>query len=180
MKSLADRIDALLPQTQCRQCEYEGCRPYATAIAAENAAINRCPPGGDEGISALAQLLNVPTLPLDATCGTHQRFRVAFIDEETCIGCAKCLPPCPTDAIVGAGKYLHQVVPALCTGCELCIAPCPVDCITMIDDPQQPAMMDKGRARLRYGFHQFRRRRESDERSAYLIERERQALKGSP
>ena len=177
MTSLAERIDALLPQTQCRQCGFEGCHPYAEAIAAEQTGINRCPPGGDEGISALARLLDRPVLPLDTSCGTHQRFRVALIDEAVCIGCAKCLPPCPTDAIVGASKYLHQVVPALCTGCELCIAPCPVDCITMIDDPRQPAMMDKDLARQRYAFHRFRRQRDSDERIAYLRERERQALK---
>ncbi len=177
MDTLADRIDDLLPQTQCRQCGFEGCRPYAESMAAGTSAINRCPPGGDAGIARLAELLQLPVLPLDESCGQHLPYRIAVIDEAACIGCAKCLPPCPTDAIVGANKQLHQVVPSLCTGCELCIAPCPVDCIRMEESPLYPDMMDKDRARERYRFHNFRRQRDMEERIAYLAAQEQNALK---
>ena len=140
MATLAEKIDALLPQTQCTQCGYDGCMPYADAIAVGQADINRCPPGGDAGIKALGALLSRVVLPLDPALRPHLPHRVAVIDEAACIGCAKCLPPCPTDAIVGANKFMHSVVNALCTGCELCIAVCPVDCIRMADDPVHPAM----------------------------------------
>ncbi len=128
----ADDIDALLPQTQCTRCGYSGCRPYAEAIASGAAEINQCPPGGRQTIAALAILLQRETLPLNPTNGVEGPSLVAQIDESVCIGCAKCLPPCPVDAIIGARKQMHTVVAELCTGCELCIAPCPVDCITMI------------------------------------------------
>ena len=129
--SLTDAIDALLPQTQCTKCGYEGCRPYAQAIATQGAAINRCPPGGQPGIKKLAELLQLPELPLDSSCGEHQPLHLAVIDEVHCIGCTLCIQACPVDAIVGANKQMHTVVPELCTGCELCIPPCPVDCIDM-------------------------------------------------
>ena len=132
MQTLADQIDALLPQTQCTQCGYPGCRPYAEAMAAGEVPINRCPPGGDAGVVALAALLACEVIALDTTRGLHLPHRVAVIDEEICIGCGKCLRPCPTDAIIGAHKYMHTVVSSLCTGCELCIPPCPVDCIDML------------------------------------------------
>jgi len=128
----ADQIDALLPQTQCTRCGYPGCRPYAEAVAAGAADLNRCPPGGADTIAALARLLQRPALPLDPECGAEGPPLVAQIDEAVCIGCAKCLPPCPVDAIVGAQKQMHTVLLALCTGCELCVAPCPVDCISMV------------------------------------------------
>jgi len=128
----ADDIDALLPQTQCTRCGYAGCRPYAEAIANGAAQINQCPPGGSPTIAALAELLHRETLPLNPENGVEGPALVAQIDESVCIGCAKCLPPCPVDAIIGARKQMHTVVAALCTGCELCIAPCPVDCITMV------------------------------------------------
>ena len=128
----ADDIDALLPQTQCTRCGYNGCKPYAEAIADGTAAINQCPPGGAATIRALATLLRREPLPLNPANGVEGPERVALIDEEICIGCAKCLPPCPVDAIVGARKQMHSVVTSLCTGCELCIAPCPVDCIKMV------------------------------------------------
>jgi electron transport complex protein RnfB len=127
-----DDIDALLPQTQCTRCGYLGCRPYAQAIAAGEAEINQCPPGGAATIATLAALLGRPLLPLNPANGTEGPALIAQIDEEACIGCAKCLPPCPVDAIIGAPRQLHTVVLALCNGCELCLAPCPVDCISMV------------------------------------------------
>ncbi|HEX7130359.1 MAG TPA: electron transport complex subunit RsxB [Rhodanobacteraceae bacterium] len=130
--TLADRIDALLPQTQCTRCGYPACRPYAEAIARGEAPINRCPPGGEAGIRALAVLTGQPVLPLDPACGDPMPPQVAFIDEDACIGCTKCIQACPVDAIVGASKWMHTVIPELCTGCELCIPPCPVDCIAML------------------------------------------------
>jgi electron transport complex protein RnfB len=128
----AEEVDALLPQTQCTRCGYSGCRPYAEALIAGAAGINQCPPGGEATIAALAQLLARPVLPLNPANGREAPALVAQIDEAVCIGCAKCLPPCPVDAILGAHKYMHTVLPALCTGCELCVAPCPVNCIHMV------------------------------------------------
>ena len=125
-------VDALLPQTQCTRCGYAGCKPYAEAIVGGEAQINRCPPGGGVTIDALAKLLGRAPLPLNPANGVEGPALIAAIDEERCIGCAKCLPPCPTDAIVGARKRMHTVVAELCTGCELCVAPCPVDCIVML------------------------------------------------
>ena len=124
-------IDAVLPQTQCRQCGYEGCAPYAKALATGETSIDRCPPGGEEGVAALAHLLQVPIIPLDRSRGETKPLLEAWIDESICIGCTLCIQACPTDAIIGAPKRLHQVVVDQCTGCELCIAPCPVDCIEM-------------------------------------------------
>lgn len=172
----ASVIDALLPQTQCTKCGYQGCLPYAEAIAAGEAPINRCPPGGDAGIAALAAMLGVNTMPLDESCGAHMPHRVALIDEEVCIGCAKCLKPCPTDAIIGANKHMHTVLPQWCTACELCIPACPVDCITMVEHPSYPAMFDKDVARERFRFHQFRLTRDEAERAAHLAAREAEAL----
>ena len=128
---IVDQIDAVLPQTQCGQCGYAGCRPYAEAIAAGEADINQCPPGGDSGIQALAELLGVDPKPLNEEHGEHTETRVAVIDEQTCIGCTLCIQACPVDAILGAAKQMHTVIADECTGCELCIAPCPVDCISM-------------------------------------------------
>lgn len=176
--NLATQIDALLPQTQCTKCGYQGCLPYAEAIAANAADINRCPPGGDAAIAALAHLLTRQPLPLDVSCGTTTPHRVAVIDESACIGCARCLPPCPTDAIVGANKFLHSVIPAICTGCELCIAPCPVDCISMVEDHNFPALPAADISRTRFQFHQFRLQRDSEERNAYLAAKERAVLGG--
>ncbi|WP_374266424.1 electron transport complex subunit RsxB [Zoogloea sp.] len=128
---LVDKIDAILPQTQCGQCGFPGCRPYATAIASGEAEINQCPPGGEEGIRKLADLLGREVKPLSEEHGVEKPKSVAVIDEQTCIGCTLCIQACPVDAIVGAAKQLHTVVAADCTGCELCLAPCPVDCIAM-------------------------------------------------
>lgn len=128
---LVDKIDAILPQTQCGQCGFPGCRPYATAIAGGEAEINQCPPGGEEGIRKLADLLGREFKPLSEEHGVEKPKSVAIIDEQTCIGCTLCIQACPVDAIVGAAKQMHTIVAAECTGCELCLAPCPVDCITM-------------------------------------------------
>ena len=128
---LADQINELLPQTQCGQCGYPGCRPYAQAIA-EGDAINKCPPGGQETIDSLADLLDVEPEPLDAEHGTEKEARVAFIREDECIGCTKCIQACPVDAILGAAKHMHTVIADECTGCDLCVEPCPVDCIDMV------------------------------------------------
>jgi electron transport complex protein RnfB len=129
---LSTRLDALLPQTQCGQCGYAGCRPYADAMAQGEANINRCPPGGAEVIDELARLLARAPLPLDPSCGVTQPPAVALIDETWCIGCTLCIQACPVDAIVGAAKLMHTVIAEACTGCALCIPPCPVDCIQMI------------------------------------------------
>jgi len=130
-ESLAEQIDALLPQTQCRKCGYQGCKPYAEAISQSQADIDQCPPGGEQGITKLADLLGVAAKPLNPAFGVERPRLVAVINEAECIGCTKCIPPCPTDAILGASKYMHTVITAQCTGCELCIAPCPVSCISM-------------------------------------------------
>ena len=130
--SLVERIDALLPQTQCGQCRYPGCRPYAQAIAAGEADIDCCPPGGDSTVRALADLLGREPRPVDPRYGVAGPRRVALIDEDRCIGCARCLPACPVDAIVGAPRLMHTVIEEQCTGCELCLAPCPVDCIEIV------------------------------------------------
>ncbi|MBS0368241.1 MAG: electron transport complex subunit RsxB [Proteobacteria bacterium] len=128
---LVEKIDAILPQTQCGQCGFPGCRPYATAIASGEADINQCPPGGEEGIRKLADLLGREFKSLSEEHGVEKPKSVAVIDENTCIGCTLCIQACPVDAIVGAAKQLHTVVAGECTGCELCVAPCPVDCIAM-------------------------------------------------
>jgi Na+-translocating ferredoxin:NAD+ oxidoreductase subunit B len=134
-RKIAASIDALLPQTQCTRCGYAGCSPYAAAIANDEAQINQCPPGGAATIDALARLLNRPALPLNPANGSESAPRIAWIDEARCIGCARCLAPCPVDAIVGAQKYMHTVIADRCTGCELCLPPCPVDCIEMREAP---------------------------------------------
>ena len=136
---LVDQIDALLPQTQCGQCKYPGCRPYAEAVASGAADINQCPPGGEEGVAALASLLGVTAKPLNTDFGKISAPAVAFIIEQDCIGCVKCIPPCPVDAILGASKQMHTVIAAECTGCELCVAPCPVDCIIMLPLENKPS-----------------------------------------
>jgi len=157
-----DAVLAVLPQTQCRRCGYDDCRGYAEAIAADGAAVNRCPPGGAEGIDRLARLTGKPALPLDPTCGTEAPRALALIDEAWCIGCALCLKACPVDAIVGAAKRMHVVIDELCTGCELCVPVCPVDCIAMIGasgertgwDAWDPVRAEQ--ARSRYERHAAR------------------------
>ena len=136
--SLVDQIDALLPQTQCTRCGYPACRPYAKAIADGEADIDQCPPGGLEGVAAIAQLLGIATKPLNPDYGVEAAPTVAVIDEDACIGCTKCIVACPVDAIIGTGKRMHTIIASECTGCELCIPPCPVDCIAMVATAAQP------------------------------------------
>ncbi|WP_121319310.1 electron transport complex subunit RsxB [Paraburkholderia sp. RAU2J] len=131
IKILADRIEDLLPQTQCTKCGYPACRPYAEAIANGEANYNQCPPGGAEGIARLAALLGKPVIPLNSANGIERARPLAVIDEQVCIGCTLCMQACPVDAIVGAPKQMHTVIADLCTGCDLCVPPCPVDCIAM-------------------------------------------------
>jgi electron transport complex protein RnfB len=152
---LAVRIDELLPQTQCARCGYPGCMPYAEAIAADAAPINQCPPGGRATIEALAELLERPVLELNPANGVQAAPRIAFIDESRCIGCARCLAPCPVDAIVGAPKYMHTVLADRCTGCELCLPPCPVDCIEM-HPAESAAAIEPALNRARYVAHTVR------------------------
>jgi Na+-translocating ferredoxin:NAD+ oxidoreductase subunit B len=142
---VADRIEALLPQTQCAQCGYPGCRPYAEAIAAGEADINQCPPGGEAGMRQLAELLGREPKPLNPDNGSEQPKLLALIREPECIGCTKCIQACPVDAIIGAPKLMHTVVAELCTGCELCLPPCPVDCIDLV--PVAPTLKSWRRPR---------------------------------
>nr|WP_298375773.1 electron transport complex subunit RsxB [uncultured Halomonas sp.] len=130
---VVERIDALLPQTQCGQCGYPGCKPYAEAIS-QGDEINKCPPGGEATITALADLLGREAKPLDGEAEDVPK--VAYIREDECIGCTKCIQACPVDAILGAAKYMHTVIIDECTGCDLCVEPCPVDCIDMLPRPQ--------------------------------------------
>ena len=133
---VVEQIDAILPQTQCGQCDFAGCRPYAEAIASGEAPINQCPPGGEAGIMALADLLGVEPLDLNPENGEEKAATVALIDEAVCIGCTLCIQACPVDAILCAPKLMHTVIAAECTGCDLCLPPCPVDCIDMVVQPR--------------------------------------------
>ena len=169
---LADRIDAVLPQTQCEQCGYHGCRPYAEAIARGEAAINQCPPGGAAGIEKLAALLQRPALPLDPAHGVEKPRMLARIVEADCIGCTKCIQACPVDAIVGASKLMHTVLADDCTGCELCVPACPVDCIVL--EPMPPAQIDAvhaDAARAHFQRREARLQHQRDEREAELAAR---------
>jgi electron transport complex, RnfABCDGE type, B subunit len=169
---LAHRIDALLPQTQCEQCGYHGCRPYAEAIARGEAAINQCPPGGAAGIAKLAALLQRPVLPLNPAHGVEKPRTLARIVEADCIGCTKCIQACPVDAIIGASKLMHTVIADACTGCELCVPACPVDCIELL--PMPPAQLDTAHAdaaRERFQRREARLARERAEQAAELAAR---------
>jgi electron transport complex protein RnfB len=167
MQALADRIDAALPQTQCTRCGYPDCRAYAEAIVEDDAAINRCPPGGAEGVERLAALTGRAFLPLDPTCGEEGPRVMAVIDEAWCIGCTLCLDACPTDAILGINKRMHTVVETHCTGCELCIPVCPVDCISVVVETpglsgwRAWSATQAEAARRRYGAHRARQARDA-------------------
>lgn len=148
-------IDALLPQTQCGECEFSGCLPYAEALALGTTTINKCPPGGTKTLNALGVLLNIDTTPyLDEASIKTRAPSIAVIREAECIGCTKCIKACPVDAIVGSGKLMHVVLDHECTGCGLCVAPCPVDCIEMITIPAPT--YDKDLARQRFNDKQIR------------------------
>jgi len=168
--ALSARIDSVLPQTQCRQCGYSGCRPYADAIACGSAGINRCPPGGEEVIRELARMTEEPAMPLDPACGASNPPSVAAIDEDLCIGCTLCIQACPVDAIAGALKLMHTVIAAECTGCGLCIPPCPVDCISMLKTGENASREERQRRsqhfRNRYAARTARLEREHAERHA--------------
>jgi Na+-translocating ferredoxin:NAD+ oxidoreductase subunit B len=184
MSADASAIDELLPQTQCTRCGYSGCRPYAEAIASGAADINQCPPGGTETIVALAALTGRKLAPLNRDNGIEAAPTVAYIDEDRCIGCTRCLPPCPVDAIVGAPRVMHTVIAELCTGCELCIAPCPVDCISMVPLLASPAyasltLPDTADNRARFEAHNARIERRAAERAAILAEKKRGARSSS-
>jgi electron transport complex protein RnfB len=172
----AAEIDALLPQTQCTRCGYAGCRPYAEALASGAAELNQCPPGGAALIDRLAALLGRNVLALNPANGIEAPTRLAWIDPQACIGCARCLPPCPVDAILGAQRSLHTVIASWCTGCELCVASCPVDCIHMQQWPQSLPAPTAADNRRRYQAHEARRATAAADR-----ERELRAIKqGAP
>ena len=177
--TLAERLLAALPQTQCTRCGYPDCRGYAQAMADGSADINRCPPGGAEGIVRLAAITGRPVLPLDPERGSEGPRALAVIDEAWCIGCTLCIKACPVDCIVGASKFMHTVIDPLCTGCELCVPVCPVDCIEMVPVTgthtgwQAWSTAQADEARARYAFHQWRierDQREGDERLAARAE----------
>lgn len=164
--SLLEAINDLLPQTQCGQCGFKGCRPYAEAIANGQADINQCPPGGDEGIASIAQFLGRAKIPLNTDFGQHKPKSIAVIHEDLCIGCVKCIVACPVDAILGTSKQMHTVITEECTGCELCIAPCPVDCISMLPLAEQPTAKEKRAkaavAKQRYALNLIRKQRDME------------------
>ena len=172
--SLADRLEDLLPQTQCTKCGYPACRPYAEAMVRGAASYNQCPPGGIEGVGRLAQLLGKPVIPLNPVNGVERPRPVAVIDEALCIGCTLCIQACPVDAILGAAKQMHTVIADLCTGCDLCVAPCPVDCITMVEvTPGKTGWAAWSQeaadaARARHAARTLRLRREQQENDARL------------
>ena len=173
--SLAQRLDALLPQTQCTRCGYPDCRSYAEALAAGDAKLNQCPPGGAEGIRRLARELGQAELPLDPAFGDEAPRRIVYIEEATCIGCTLCIQACPVDAIIGAPKRMHAVVEADCTGCELCLPVCPMDCIALEEasagatgwDAWTPAQADA--ARERFARRQARLARDAREHDERLL-----------
>ena len=161
----AAQIDALLPQIQCRKCGFDGCAPYAAALDRSEAPINRCPPGGEAVIAALASLLDRPVLPPDNSLSDHVPDRVALIDEDACIGCTLCIKACPTDAILGAAKRLHTVLVDECSGCELCLPPCPVDCIAMVPDPRPADAASRTRRAAHYRVRAADRQRREARRA---------------
>jgi len=171
---LADLLNDALPQTQCTRCGYPDCRSYAQAIAHGEAAINQCPPGGEQGIARLAAISGRPALPLNPANGAEGPLRLAVIDETWCIGCTLCIKACPVDCIVGGPKLMHTVIASACTGCELCLPVCPVDCIEMVNATggrtgwQAWSPEQAGQARSRYAFHQFRVERDQVEHEARL------------
>ncbi len=169
MTNLVDKVNEILPQTQCTRCGYPSCRDYANAITENKAEINQCPPGGDLGIRNLAKLLSKPVLELNPLNGMIKPRQLAIIDEEVCIGCTLCIKACPVDAILGTNKMMHTVIADECSGCDLCIPVCPVDCITMVDDINQDWSLERrDKAEQRYLTHQERVARTKRERENRL------------
>ncbi|WMY07190.1 electron transport complex subunit RsxB [Paraburkholderia phenoliruptrix] len=169
IKTLADRIEDLLPQTQCTKCGYPACRPYAEAVARGEANYNQCPPGGQQGVARLAAVLGKPVIALNPANGVERPRPLAVIDEQICIGCTLCMQACPVDAIVGAPKHMHTVVAELCTGCDLCVPPCPVDCISM------PAVTGEATGWDAWSEAQAEAARERHDRREARLAREREA-----
>ncbi|WP_158936570.1 electron transport complex subunit RsxB [Burkholderia sp. S171] len=185
-KTLADQIEDRLPQTQCTKCGYPACRPYAEAIAAGEANYNQCPPGGQEGVVRLASLLGMPVIALNPDNGLERPRPLAIIDENLCIGCTLCLQACPVDAIIGAAKQMHTIIPELCTGCDLCVPPCPVDCIAMVPVTGEKtgwdawSQQEADAARERHDLRQARLARERDAAEARKAARMAEASDGEP
>lgn len=181
--TLADQINNLLPQTQCTKCGYPACQAYAHAIADGSVNYNQCPPGGQEGINRLANLLGKTSIPLNPVNGMEKPRTIAFIDEATCIGCTLCIQACPVDAIMGANKQMHTVIPELCTGCDLCVAPCPVDCIIMLPTAstttgwQAWSQVQADSAKQRYQQREQRLIREKQENEKRLLAKAHEKLK---
>ncbi|MEO8801733.1 MAG: RnfABCDGE type electron transport complex subunit B [Rudaea sp.] len=175
--TLADRIDAVLPQTQCTRCGYPACRDYAQAIVRDEADINQCPPGGESGIQTLANLLGRAPKPLNPANGVEKQPEVAIIDESVCIGCTKCIQACPVDAIIGTNKMMHTILADECNGCELCVPACPVDCISM--QPVAAFANDAPHFKARYEVRRARLKRWDDERNAQLAARKATVDAGS-
>lgn len=168
---LIEQIDSVLPQTQCTRCGYPSCKEYAKALANNEAEINQCPPGGNEGIRKLSHLLNKPVMPLNPENGKIKHPEVAIIDEEACIGCTLCIKACPVDAILGSNKMMHTVIEAECTGCDLCISVCPVDCISMIKAPYSQWSSTQAQvAKDRFDHHNYRKIRDIQARELRLLE----------
>ena len=180
--TLKEKINSILPQTQCGKCEFSGCEPYAEAISEGKADINQCPPGGKSGILKIAKLLKVDYKPLNERYGIEKPKEIAIIEEDKCIGCTLCILACPVDAILGASKNMHTVITEECTGCELCIAPCPVDCIKMIpldfEDDEITKRKKSDLARKRYEFKKQRMIRDKNKAKANRVtsEEKKQAI----
>lgn len=171
---MIEQLNDLLPQTQCGQCGFKGCRPYAEAILAGDADINQCPPSGDEGIAKIAAFLKIPSKPLNIQFGQHKPKSVAVIEEASCIGCVKCTAVCPVDAILGSSKMMHTVISSECTGCELCLPACPVDCISM-HVLENPALAPTNlHAKMRYENRLARKEKEAFEKAEKMrLQKER-------